>query len=936
MIAPGLRIGHYLIEKRIGAGGMGEVFRAFDEKLERPVAMKVLPQMLERNEDARARMLREARAASAIVHPGIVTVHEVDEHEGRIFLVMEYVEGETFSQLLAKRGRLQPGEALKLVRPVASALEFAHKQGFVHRDIKCSNLMVTTNGHVKVLDFGLSKRVRRDGAAVAPPPPAPDTVGMRKGVAARLAAAGGEAAPAAPADAATRPGTGILAGRPPSMPRHDVDVTGPTQSVQRPAPANDDLTVEGSAMGTPGYSALELMDGLEADARADIYSLGIVLYELLTATRPFSGATFATVREDVARERYRRARELVPDISSELDDVINEALRADREQRTPSATALLAGLAEASAAPRKRRRALSAIAGAAVVAGGGWGILHLSRTGARAAAPSDALVALPGPGDGGVADGDALTGGDGGLATGPLAPVRITQLGGCADAPAFLDDDTVAFELTLPGGTPDIHVLSLGGGSTRQITNSVTWESAPAPGAKPGEVVYLVKDPANAARSSLVAQVLGGPSPREITAGAMVATATVGDDYYFVRENATELRRVHGGIDQGVARAAGVIPLALAASRDQRWIAMTGATQSTPADICLVDVGRRGTPRCLDLPNALPTRAAFGTTGALYYAAADGIHARLPPDGSVSADRIAAPDVHAFGGVAVSPDGRALVYSACTPTASLRDVGTTPQVELTSGNAIAEPVAGPGGRVAWVEGGREIVVRLPDGVIVRVAAAAAGENVTIARPAFDADGDTIAFSRTGDDPGIATVTLEPGATPTRLTSQPGDDVPLFLADGSILFTRMNGAIPNVFRIAPGADPAPVRPGRRALDVDRKTGRVLLLTPGAADLAWWSPETKTETPGPPATMPGFDIVRDISISPNGEWILYQAGADGTQLFRSALDAWSPVQVPAASPGSTVGLSAITDDGHALVVEVSKQGELWRLDAGSDPW
>jgi hypothetical protein len=645
--------------------------------------------------------------------------------------------------------------------------------------------------------------------------------------------------------------------------------------------------------------------------------------------------TFAQVRDDVAHEKYRRAKELVPSLPSELDHVIEQALRADRDQRTPSVAAMMAGLAEASAAPKRRRRALWVIAGAMALSGGAWGVLHLSKNrGSATHAPSDGRVALPAPdGDGGAGDG----GDDGALATGPHAPVRMTQLGGCAYAPAFLDDDTVAFDLTLPGAAPDIHVLSLGSGATRQLTDKPTWEWRAARGARPGELVYLVSDMTNNARSSLVARDLAGGDPREIAGGAMLAAAAARGAYYYIPSSGNEVRSIQDKVDRMVARLNGMSPQALSASRDDKWLAIVGKTPSHSADVCLVDLDTRAL-RCLDLVDTLAGRADFGTTGTLYYAASDGIHARYPANGTASADRLAMAAVQAHGGLAVSPDGRALVFSACAPASSLRDVGTTPQVEVTSESAVADPAIGVGGRIAWVTNGNQVSVRFPDGEIGHVVGGgAAGDEV--ASPAFDAAGDTVAFARSGDEPGIVSVDLAEGAQPQQLTRQPGDETPLFLNDDSIVFTRMMGANPFVYRITPGADPARARPEpRRALDVDRKTGRVLLRVPGAAQLVWWDPATNAEQPGPPASVPGFDQVRDISISPDGAWLLYQVGPTGGELWRASLadpDA-APVQVYVAPAGTTPGLSAITDDGHPLVVVVAWQGELYRLDAGDDAW
>ncbi|HTM21005.1 MAG TPA: serine/threonine-protein kinase, partial [Kofleriaceae bacterium] len=163
------RIGHYVIERPLGAGGMGEVFVAFDPRLERRVAIKLVAGHRSADAAARSRMLREARSASALKHPGIVTVHEIGEADGRTYIAMELVEGQTFAERIAERGALPIDEALGLIARVADAVDAAHQAGILHRDIKSANLMVDGRGEVRVLDFGLSKRIGAPGPASVPP-----------------------------------------------------------------------------------------------------------------------------------------------------------------------------------------------------------------------------------------------------------------------------------------------------------------------------------------------------------------------------------------------------------------------------------------------------------------------------------------------------------------------------------------------------------------------------------------------------------------------------------------------------------------------------------------------------------------------------------------------------------------------------------------------
>src|SRR5512139_233840 len=226
-LAPGTRLGTYQISGPLGAGGMGEVYRARDMRLGREVAVKVLPEAVSSSPDRLARFEREARTVAGLNHPNIVTLYSVEDEEGTRFLTMELVEGQSLDRLVAPGGLPLP-RVLDLAIPLANALIAAHERGVVHRDLKPGNVMVTHDGWVKVLDFGLAKIAAEPGEADA-----------------HLATLG-----------ATAPGP---------------------------------LSGQGQVLGTVPYMAPEQIRGEAVDARSDLFALGIILYELATGRRPFTG-----------------------------------------------------------------------------------------------------------------------------------------------------------------------------------------------------------------------------------------------------------------------------------------------------------------------------------------------------------------------------------------------------------------------------------------------------------------------------------------------------------------------------------------------------------------------------------------------------------------------------------------------------------------------
>jgi serine/threonine protein kinase len=271
-LTSGTRLGPYEIASRLGAGGMGEVYKARDTRLDRTVAIKILAEALAADPVFRERFIREGRAISQLSHPHICALHDIGDDHGIAFLVMEYLEGGTLADRLAK-GPLPFDQALRIGIEITSALDRAHRAGIAHRDLKPGNIILTSSG-AKLLDFGLAKTsspVGSDAAQSATPTMAPD------------------------------------------------------------------LTARGTIVGTFQYMSPEQLEGQEADARADIFSFGVVLYEMLTGRKAFEGKTQANLIGEILKSEPPSIVSLIPSASPALDRLVQKCLAKDREARWQSA-----------------------------------------------------------------------------------------------------------------------------------------------------------------------------------------------------------------------------------------------------------------------------------------------------------------------------------------------------------------------------------------------------------------------------------------------------------------------------------------------------------------------------------------------------------------------------------------------------------------------
>ena len=465
----GMKVSHYRVLELLGGGGMGVVYKAEDLKLGRRVALKFLPEEIAIDRTVLDRFEREARAASALEHPNICAIYEFGEHEGRPFIAMPFLEGETLrDRIAATAGPFATDDLMELAIQIGYGLAAAHEKGIIHRDIKPANIFITHRGEARILDFGLAKLTD-----------AGEDDGLRR------------------------------------------DETGSRGTVS--APAHDlSLSLTGVAMGTAPYMSPEQLRGEKLDVRTDLYSFGLVIYEMATGRRAFSGETTAALHEEILNRIQVPARELNPELPPRLEEIINKALEKDRERRYQTAAQMCDDLS-------RLRRETEATRHAVPAASDGASVFHVPRRhgrrlwlGASLAVVACALVAgwlierslathRNGPGRSGA----VLS------ASSPIRIIPLTSLEGAVWDPALSPDaKKIAFgwnggDLARGASRGDLYVQLIGGVTPLRLTHIKSgYLRSPAWSPDGREIVYGRCD--DNGGSLYVVPALGG-SERKLT-----------------------------------------------------------------------------------------------------------------------------------------------------------------------------------------------------------------------------------------------------------------------------------------------------------------------------------------------------------------------------------------------------------------------------------
>ncbi len=809
---PPSKLGRYTIVRPLGRGGMGAVLEADDPELGRRVAIKVLRD--DRLDPKFAEDLRrEAQALARLVHPNVVTVHDVGIADGQVFVVMQLVTGDSIDRWLRARGA-RTSEIVAAFRQAGRGLSAAHAAKLVHCDFKPGNVLVDRDGVVRVTDFGLV----RIGAEL------------------------------------------------------DHSDSGKSMPIA----------------GTPAYMAPEQFDGI-ATAESDQYAFCVALWELLAGERPFADTSLDTnFGTRVLRPLPRGIR-----IPKYISRALVRGLATDPAQRFPSMDVLV----EALATPR---RGWFVVGGAGVVAAAAITVLAVTRP------PTSEHEVIVEP---------------------DLENVRrLTQYGStaCAYAPTVVADGVV-FDRT-KGDDVDLYEVPLSGGEPRQLTTAPTWEWRSNPGRNPGEVIHQVHDTKDIDKTHIAFLDLAtGKETMAADVYAIDAALTNGGIVY-VERGATALRRLSGTADTVLATPpAGAAFGQLAVSHRGDRVAVASSGEATATALCVIDV-TSGLADCART-EAGGERTAFGADDrGLYFASRAGILRRDLASGISS---FVIPNVVALGGMSVTPDGSALVYSDCAIHSQIVDWSEHPPRPFVNDPFSSQASLSNGGTVAWVRAinaTKVLMVRGSDGVELQLTDVDFG---SISSPTLSPDGLRVAFRGNSMHPGIWVTPTELTPTRQQLTFDDVYALPVWLDNGQLALTKF--ADPkNPIVVIVSRDGGNVRRVGNSSRTVVGAHQGKLLVAGAEKVYWLDPTTNLEQPGP--EVPVHGEIKSMALSPDGHWLLYQGGGENQQIWRQALEPPGPLEeLPALAGGQTVGVGAISNEGHVIIAPQTWSGDLYLVPA-----
>jgi Tol biopolymer transport system component len=798
------KLGRYRILSRIGRGGMGEVFEAEDPELGRKVAIKVL-----REDRAHApALLKEAQALARLVHPNVITIHDVGTDEGHVFLVMQLVEGVSIDTW-ARTTKPSARTIVATFRQAGLGLAAAHAAGLVHCDIKPANILVDHEGIARVGDFGLA----------------------------------------------------------------------------RTAGADEQIA------GTPAYMAPEQFTGA-ATAASDQFSFCASLWEVLAGQRLFAESTL----DDAATAAARRTRAVMPRarrVPTRIARALERGLSTDPKDRFADMHALL----EALAPPRWHAYAFIGAGAAAVAAA--IVALSIARGAPRAAAP---VAAMPPP-----------------APTPPrldAAHARNLTNGGkqqCAYAPTAVADGTVVYDRTVLDAV-DLYSVPLAGGVPKQLTSAPTWEWRSSRGRRAGEVIHLTNDMRTNVISEIAALDLATGSDTRLFEVLAHDAAVAGDAVFYVPQSQTELRMRKGGKDKTIVGGGPHHFDQFAVSPHGDWLAIVGLEKQA-FHLCLVEV-ESAKMTCLadEMPSSRP---AFGVDGRnVYYASLAGIRRH---DMTTGADVMILPGVSATGGITVTPDGAALIYSDCGPHSSIVDAAA-PDRPIVNDFGARDPAFAADGSLAWTRLAgktRVLVARKPNGEELQLTRQEFGD---VTEPAFSPDGISVAFVGGKSQPGIHIAQMVPGRSVVTVTDSPRDSSVFWTDDYHLAFARTDdSAQSRVFVIrADGSDLKQVAAGQL-----RGVARGQLFVTGVDYGTWIDVTTGKHRSEPPHPAESVGAV----IAPSGRWMAFEAGSVGQDIWRLRLDPPGKLEKIGSSPtGVTQTTFAVSDEGLVLTSQTTWNGDL----------